>query len=342
MRLLKYSPTKQTTAKLHYQNMLSNQELAPSTFVDMDSLVHKEVVEGLAAAKQYESQRPRLSPEAQQLLMNEAFPYLSSDDEESPELSSTKKMASPQKSSADASTQSISKKIAILQEQLTEYHSVIEKLESMTAQFQLMQQQNESLVHSLRQRDEKINSLEQKLIEAKINQELTSCAPIQVPPSNQTTQGYDGLHVNAQNQFPTFSFSADASDHYVSTSVNNCFIPSYTNYYDGNKDLQVVSHSSSSTDLTSEDAFLSPELSPVPLSGRKRILLDDHVPTRSYRQRQSLQRSSNNTMNNYTIHQLDQHIVNTSFRQYYGLSTNEYGQLFCDSQKRSCFRNQQK
>ncbi|KAL7470116.1 hypothetical protein ACHAXS_011507 [Conticribra weissflogii] len=318
--------------------MLSNQNTDTSPFNDMDSLFHQEVVDGLAAAKQYESQRARLSTEVLERMMNEAFPFPSTEDDESPELSSTS-MASSYHPLRDASAQSISKTIAIVQEQLTEYHSVIEKLETMTTQFQLMQQQNQSLLDSLKQRDEKINSLEQMLIEAKINQEITSRSPVHTYHSIQTSQHNNGLSINTQ--FPTHSFSADASDHCDSVPVTNCFMPSYANEFESCRDPRVVSHSSSSIDLTSEEAILSPQLSPVPLSGKKRIRLDNQGHTCFLQQQQQSLHRSNNQMHSYFVHQLDSPIPQTSNQQYYSFSTNQYAQLFWDSQNKNCFTNHQ-
>ena len=150
---------------MHNQN--DNCNHVSSNNRSMDSLIHHKIIEGLKAAKRYESIRVRIPPNIQEDMINEAFPTV-------PQGADTKQLTEDEymnlrSSTHEVASQSVLKTIATLQEQLAEYHSVLERLETMTLQYHSLESQNQALSSNVQERNKRIMLLERELAQSRRN-----------------------------------------------------------------------------------------------------------------------------------------------------------------------------
>lgn len=119
-----------------------------------NSIVEDEVMDGLMAAKIYERNRPRLSLAVQEEMIQNNFPRLP--DGESINQLTEDECMELRMSIQDMASQKMTHSIANLREQLTEYHSLIDRLSSITAKY-------EALKGECQERGNRIESLEQEV-----------------------------------------------------------------------------------------------------------------------------------------------------------------------------------
>ena len=121
---------------------------------DSDSMITGQILDGLAAAKQYERNRARLSPIAQERLMEANFPRV-------PDGDAAKRLTEIEcqqlrASIRDDATRKTMQSITSLRMQMTEHHSLLDRLGDMTAKY-------EALQRTCQERDERIQSLEHEV-----------------------------------------------------------------------------------------------------------------------------------------------------------------------------------
>ena len=119
-----------------------------------DSNVQNEVLDGLLAAKQYESNKPQPSVTEQETMLNMNFPQLRPGD--TARRLSEDECEQLRTSLQDAASEQTTRSIANLREQLTEHHALLDKLSSMTAK-------SEALEKRCLERDDRIKMLEQEV-----------------------------------------------------------------------------------------------------------------------------------------------------------------------------------
>ena len=120
-----------------------------------DSIVGCEVAKGLVAAKQYERSRPRLSRSVQDATMKANF-------RQAPDGDVSKRLSEDEYMQLRASMQNYALQtmfdsMANLREQMTEYHSVIGQLSSITVKYENMQK-------TLQASNERVYELEHEVI----------------------------------------------------------------------------------------------------------------------------------------------------------------------------------
>lgn len=129
------------------------QELSRSS-TTTESTVHEEVINGLLAAKKYESSKPKLTPAQQEAMMTINFPRLPEGD--TAKLLSNDECQQLRSSLQDSASKRTTQSIANLRDQLTEYHALLDKLTEMTSKY-------EALEKMFQERGDRIQTLEQEV-----------------------------------------------------------------------------------------------------------------------------------------------------------------------------------
>eukprot|EP00585_Thalassiosira_rotula_P004115 CAMPEP_0196143712 /NCGR_PEP_ID=MMETSP0910-20130528/13676_1 /TAXON_ID=49265 /ORGANISM="Thalassiosira rotula, Strain GSO102" /LENGTH=345 /DNA_ID=CAMNT_0041405199 /DNA_START=193 /DNA_END=1230 /DNA_ORIENTATION=- len=158
-----------------------------------DTTVDKEIMNGLMAAKQYEKNKPQLSLVAQEELITMHFPCLP-DGTIFEQMSKEECMhlrISMQAKAGNGSAQNT----ANLREQMTEYHSLLDKLSSVMMKYGALEKEFEK-------RGERIQSLEKEVVVLKRKNSLCvteSCIPLPVSVSctGMGTQAQGHWHVSS-------------------------------------------------------------------------------------------------------------------------------------------------
>ena len=132
-----------------------------------DIIVEKAIVNGLSAAVKYQKNKPRLSPAQQEELLKTSFPSVPSGTGGIAQLTD-EQCRQLRTCMHDADSKKMSRSIACLRGQLTEYHSLLDKLSSMTAKY-------EALEKVCQDRDDRIQSLEDELAALKESHGKSHC-----------------------------------------------------------------------------------------------------------------------------------------------------------------------
>lgn len=156
------------------------------TYHHDDSTAENEVMNGLMAAKQYENNKPQHSLAAQEEMLKTNFPPL-------PNGVIAKQMTEDEcmqlrASIHDMASERMAHSITNLREQLTEYHSLLDQLSSVTAKY-------ESLEKEYQKRGDRIQSLEQEVVALKKSHAVyvTEHSVRRVSCTGPQGQGVDGL-----------------------------------------------------------------------------------------------------------------------------------------------------
>lgn len=141
-----------------------------------DSLLEEQIIQGLKAAKNHEKNKVGPPLCEQEDMMNDAFPMVPKCKTGRQEMKQLTEMEYEELRSSMQSNaaEHTSKTLYFVQEQITEYHDVLERLASMEAHYQLIQRQNQILTSALATKseeckkcDDKILSLERELFDAR-------------------------------------------------------------------------------------------------------------------------------------------------------------------------------
>lgn len=159
-----------------------------------DTTVVDEIMNGLMAAKQYEKNKPQLSLVAQEELIATHFPCLP-DGTIFEQMSKEECMQLRMSMQAKAGT-GTAQNIASLREQMTEYHSLLDKLSSVMMQY-------DALTKEFEKRGGRIQSLEEEVAALKKKNALCvteSCIPrpVSVSCAGMGTQAQGHCHVSSE------------------------------------------------------------------------------------------------------------------------------------------------
>lgn len=157
-----------------------------------DSKVECEVIDGLAAAKQYERDRTRLPLSFQEEMIKDNFRQV-------PDGDVSKRLTEDEYTQLRASIQNNASKraadcIANLREQMMEYHSLLDQLSSMTAKYESMQKISQAS-------EERIHQLEQEVVNLKKEQHHHApvlCRTGDIPRRVSYPGGHCGVHQPTQ------------------------------------------------------------------------------------------------------------------------------------------------